>query len=301
MASETAGTQRRTDEPLERYVEVEPGVRVCVFEWAGDGPTVVFSHGNSFHARCWDETIRRLPGVHAYAVDARGHGRSDKPDAAYPSRRFGEDLAAVLDAFELRDVLGVGHSLGGHATHVAGALRPERFRALLLVDPVTMPTERLPSRNPTEGEHPAARRRAQWPSAEEMFEAMRSRPPMNRWDEQVLRDYCTYGLLPDPSGEGMTLACPPAIEGRVYQFWDGDLSPEMASVQLPVRLLRARERRPGEEGFGPSPADPAIASRLANVEEFYFPEFTHLFPMEEPGLIADHVNELLQAGVHHTR
>src|SRR3546814_5447986 len=43
------------------------------------------------------------------------------------------------------------------------------------------------------------------------------RPPYANWDPQVLADYCTYGLLPAADGEGLQLACPPALEASVYQ------------------------------------------------------------------------------------
>src|SRR5690349_11548518 len=66
----------------------------------GDGPPVVFIHGNASASRFWEETMLALPpGTRAIAVDLRGYGDSeDKPvDATRGMRDFSDDLAAVLD------------------------------------------------------------------------------------------------------------------------------------------------------------------------------------------------------------
>ncbi|MDZ7728862.1 MAG: alpha/beta hydrolase [Dehalococcoidia bacterium] len=269
------------------------GVELTIFEWPGEGRPVLFAHATGFHARCWDQVVANLPGRRCISIDMRGHGRSEKPDAPYHWHQFGNDVAALADALDLRGAIGVGHSMGGHSVTIAASMLPGRFAGLLLVDPVIMPREAY-NRPPAEGEHFAARRRNEWDSPEAMFERFRGRPPYNTWQEQVLRDYCEWGLLPNPDGEGYVLACPPKVEAQIYSMAGGDdIYEQIESLNLPVAVLRARERQ-GEvaSDMSGSPANPALAQHFHDAVDLPHPELTHFIPMEAPELVAREVMNL---------
>lgn len=265
-----------------------------LFEWPGDGPAVFFAHATGFHARCWDRVIERLPGVHAYALDMRGHGRSDKPAPPYPWANFGRDVAAVAREIGLKGALGVGHSKGGHAVTLAASLEPGIFAKLLLVDPVIGPRASRPGGS-AEGDHFAARRRNEWASPQEMFDRFKDRPPFSLWDPEVLRDYCDHGLLPNPEGEGYVLACPPAVEAATYAgAMTTDIYPAIESLMIPVRILRARQRTEGGPmDMSSSPTAPDLASHFKQAEDVFLPQYSHFIPMEDPALVARHVLEML--------
>ncbi|MDQ6760391.1 MAG: alpha/beta hydrolase, partial [Acidobacteriota bacterium] len=115
------------------------GQSLTVWQWAGDSPPLVLCHATGFHGRCWDQIVARLPGRHCIALDFRGHGRSSKPAPPYSWRAFGDDLAAILAALNIRDAVGVGHSMGGHSLVHAAAGMPQAFSRLVLLDPVIRP------------------------------------------------------------------------------------------------------------------------------------------------------------------
>src|SRR3990172_4223492 len=280
-------------EPIPSPVRVD-GVELHPFEWPGDGPTVFFAHATGFHARCWDQVIKRLPGVHAYALDMRGHGRSDKPEPPYPWTNFGRDVAAVARHIGLDGALAVGHSKGGHAVTLAASLEPGIFARLLLIDPVIGPRSAQP-RASSEGDHFAARRRNEWSSPGEMFDRFKDRPPFSGWDPDVLRDYCDYGLLPNPDGEGYVLACPPIIEAATYAAaMTTDIYPAIESLTIPVRILRARQRTEGGPmDMSSSPTAPDLASHFQHAEDVYLPQYSHFIPMEDPAFVARQVLEML--------
>ncbi len=286
----------RTDEPRAFRVPGE-GVELQAYAWEGDGPAVLFAHATGFHARCWDAVIRRLPGIRAYAIDMRGHGLSEKPAPPYRWSHFGRDVAAAARELGLRGALGVGHSKGGHAVVRAAALEPGAFGALLLVDPVIGP--RGFRRVMGEDEHFAARRRNEWTSPGEMFERFRGREPFSRWAPEVLRDYCAYGLVPNPDGGGYVLACPPRIEAAVYAgaYSDpegDDVYDAVAAVRVPVRVLRARGRAEGAPlDMSGSPTAPDLARHFALGEDVPVPQYSHFIPMEDPAFVAAQVREML--------
>ena len=127
----------------ENYVNVE-GLDLCWFEWGEQfraAGTVLLVHATGFHARCWDQTVANLGDRHVIAVDMRGHGRSSK-QPPYTWDVFGRDLAAFVDALDLNEVVGAGHSMGGHSLCQATAAAPSRFQRLVLV-PVESDAEAL--------------------------------------------------------------------------------------------------------------------------------------------------------------
>jgi lipase len=269
------------------------GVELQSYEWPADGPTVFLAHATGFHARCWDQVVARLPEFRCIALDMRGHGLSSKPEPPYPWRYFGEDVAALGRELHLEGALAVGHSKGGYACTLAAALAPGIFSKLLLLDPVILPREAYVASRLV-GEHFAARRRNEWPSPEVMFESFSKRPPFDRWDPAVLHDYCQYGLVPNPDGEGFVLACPPAVEAATYGgSAGGDIYDEIESLEIPVRLLRARQRADGNlMDMSGSPTAPDLASHFRQVEDISLPQYSHFIPMEDPAFVAAQVREL---------
>lgn len=284
-------------EPIETRHAVN-GVELQVYEWPGAGPTVFLAHATGFHARCWNQVVERLPEFRCIAVDMRGHGRSSKPEPPYRWRYFGEDVAALGLELGLDGAIAAGHSKGGYAVTLAAALEPRLFSRLLLIDPVILSREAY-RMVPGDGEHFAARRRNEWPSPGAMFESFAQRPPFNLWDPAVLHDYCTYGLLPNPDGEGFVLACPPKIEAATYAgSAGGDIYDEIARIEAPVRILRARPRSTDSIAgdMSGSPTTPDLARAFQRAEDVPVSQYTHFIPMQDPGFIADQVREL--AGRH---
>ncbi|HEX7037156.1 MAG TPA: alpha/beta hydrolase [Pseudomonadales bacterium] len=270
-------------------------VRLTYFEWgAGGDPTVLLVHATGFHARCWDRTVAALPeGYRAVAVDMRGHGRSERR-GPYLWESFGRDLEELVEVLALRGAIGVGHSMGGHCVTQVAARQPEAFSRLVLVDPVIFDPEAYAEDRyrgyATAEDHPVARRRNDWASWEEMYERFRERHPFSLWRPEVLEDYCRYGVLPKPDGSGYELACPPLVEASVYLGnTRTDVHALVPRITVPVSVLRARGREPGEEptlDFSKSPTWPRLAEEFPNGRDVYLPELTHFIPMQAPELVA---------------
>ena len=286
----------------ERRITVR-GIELAYVERGdADAPTVLLLHATGFHARCWDGVVRALDeagsgaALHIVALDQRGHGRSAKR-RPYEWAEFGADAAAFAEALDLRDVVGVGHSMGGHALVQATGRHPGRFRALLLVDPVIMDPAayRAAQAFQTSNEHPVARRRNRWSSPEEMFERFRNRHPFSLWDPAVLLDYCRFGLVAE--GDGFVLACPPSVEASIYLGSAGrDIRNTIARIEQPVVVLRAKSHAEsdGTLDFSRSPTWPGLAAAFANGRDVHLPALTHFMPMQSPALVAAHIRDLVR-------
>lgn len=104
-----------------------------------DRPTILMLHGGGQNRFSWKSTGQVLAdhGFDVVALDARGHGDSDRaPAAEYTVDAFARDVAVVLEQIG-RPVVLIGASMGGltgiAAAHHAG---PDAITKLVLVDVV---------------------------------------------------------------------------------------------------------------------------------------------------------------------
>ncbi|MEV0460044.1 alpha/beta fold hydrolase [Catellatospora methionotrophica] len=90
------------------------GTQIFYKDW-GTGQPVVFSHGWPLTADAWDDQMWYVVsnGFRGVAHDRRGHGRSSQPWEGNDLNTYADDLAAVIEKLDLRDIVLVGHSTGG--------------------------------------------------------------------------------------------------------------------------------------------------------------------------------------------
>jgi non-heme chloroperoxidase len=95
-------------------ITVKDGTRIYYKDW-GKGPVVTFSHGWPLSSDAWDGQMLFLAqnGFRAVAHDRRGHGRSSQPSSGNDMDGYADDLAAVIEALDLKGATLVGHSTGG--------------------------------------------------------------------------------------------------------------------------------------------------------------------------------------------
>lgn len=116
------------------YLERE-GVRLACLDVGGSGPPALLLHGLAGHAGEWAETAAWLTDrARVVALDARGHGRSERrPADLSPAARVA-DIVFAIEELELGPVVLVGQSLGGQTALLVAAERPDLVRALVVAD-----------------------------------------------------------------------------------------------------------------------------------------------------------------------
>lgn len=127
-------------------IEVAPGVRLHVQD-VGSGRPVVLVHGWALSGEVWDRQVASLAraGRRVVTIDLRGHGRSDRTLDGYDVETLATDVAAVLDALDLRDLDLVGWSLGGLTSFRVAAHHADRLRSLVLVGSCGVAAARRPN------------------------------------------------------------------------------------------------------------------------------------------------------------
>ncbi|MFB7577717.1 alpha/beta fold hydrolase [Streptomyces hydrogenans] len=129
----------------ERYVDVEPGVRLWAEEHGDPGrPPLLLVMGAQAPGLNWpDELVALLAARHrVIRYDHRDTGRStwafdEKP---YPLSRLAEDAVAVLDAFGVGRAHVVGMSLGGLLTQLLVADHPDRLLSATVIGTAALST-----------------------------------------------------------------------------------------------------------------------------------------------------------------
>ena len=135
----------------ERHFDGVGGVRIVYDVWTPDTPpraVVVLSHGLGEYARRYDHVAQRFgeDGLVTYALDHRGHGRSDG------KRMLVRDISEFTGDFDtlvgiatrehpgLKCVV-LGHSMGGGIVFAYGVERPDNYDLMVLSAPAVAAQE----------------------------------------------------------------------------------------------------------------------------------------------------------------
>jgi non-heme chloroperoxidase len=117
---------------------------------------VTFSHGWPLNADMWDGQMLFLAqhGFRTVAHDRRGHGRSSQASSGNDMDGYADDLVAVIETLDLKDVTLVGHSTGGGevARYIGrhGTARVAKAVLISAVPPALLQTDAKPEGLPME-------------------------------------------------------------------------------------------------------------------------------------------------------
>ncbi|MDX2139456.1 MAG: alpha/beta hydrolase, partial [Chloroflexota bacterium] len=202
-------------------------------------------------------------------------------------RDLADDLLAGLRAHDLRDVIAVGHSFGAVASLVAAAQEPQRFRALILLDPTIFPphmlftirlmqTFGLQSRMPLV--NGALKRRARFDTLDEAFIYWRGKRLFSDWSDDALRLYTKSVLHPSADGK-LVLRWSPQWEARYYQTILTTTWRSVSQLRGKVPVLTLRGER--SDTFFPAAAE-RLQRLLPDMRYSEIAEHGHLFPHTAP-------------------
>lgn len=105
------------------------------YEVSGSGPTIVLTHSFLCDGALLTHQVAALERTQRVInIDLRGHGRSGPSESPFTIYDLVDDVAAVLDAERVASAVWMGLSIGGFLSLRAALTRPERVRALVLID-----------------------------------------------------------------------------------------------------------------------------------------------------------------------
>ena len=253
--------------------------------------TVLFSHANGFHGRCFDPVIATLVADYECAsFDLRGHGDSAvSPDWSVAWQGYGDDALAIAKQIS-KPTIAVGHSMGGAALVMAALVEPQLFRALILYEPIIFPSairENVSMNNaPSPLVEGARRRRKTFATRADAFANYASKPPMNAFDPRALHAFVDYGFR--DASDHIELKCAPEHEARnfemgaIHETWD-----QLKNLRVPTWVVSGSQQQGQPSGFAAN-----IAEQIANSHFVEWQDLGHFGPMQQPERLAELIREV---------
>lgn len=233
------------------------GYRMIPYDdFGGRGRVLHFSHPNAYTPRCFRRFL--TPPAERYRVIGARHrplwyltpGAPPVPGSETFDdwNLIADDLLRFLDQERLECIIGVGHSLGAVATMKAALREPERFRALVLIEPVLLPPAVLDAVrvNPqAAAERPfvldALRRRDRWPDRQAAFDRYREKPVFAGFADEALWDYVNEGMHDDPTTNEVALSFPREWEAAFYAHPPLDMWDDISRLAHPTLAVRGSD------------------------------------------------------------
>ena len=206
-----------------------------------DAPPVMFHHGWPLSSDDWDNQMLFFlsQGYRVIAHDRRGHGRSDQTDTGNKMDTYAADVAAIVKALDLHDVIHIGHSTGGGEVvrYAAIAERGRVAKAVLIgaVPPVMVKSDKNPDGIPMEvfdGFREAlSRNRA------EFYKGIPSGPfyGFNRQGAEI-----SQGLIDNWWRQGMAGGVK-AHYDCIKAFSETDFTDDLEAITVPVLFLHGED------------------------------------------------------------
>jgi non-heme chloroperoxidase len=260
-------------------ITTRDGTEIYYKDW-GKGPVVTFSHGWPLSSDAWDGQMLFLVqnGFRVVAHDRRGHGRSSQASSGNDMDGYAEDLAAVIEALDLKDAMLVGHSTGGgEVTRYIGRHGTKRVAKAVLI--AAVPPIMLKSAANPEG------------LPMEVFDNMRSGMMKDR--SQFYKDLATQFYGANRPGAKVS-------QGLLDQFWlwsmqaglknayesikafsETDFTEDLKKIDVPTLVMH------GEDDQIVPVKDSAVKSArlIKGAKEIYYPGAPH-------GLTATHQDQV---------
>jgi pimeloyl-ACP methyl ester carboxylesterase len=250
-------------------------------QWGKQGaPKLVLLHGGGANVYWWEHLAPALAEhFHVVALDFRGHGDSDFPEALEPGA-FGRDLESLLEHLGTREVILIGHSMGGHVA-LEHASRVPETRGVVAIE-----ISRGGDRRERRRARLALAARRTYRSREEAVRRYRFLPPAPGADEALRLRIAEHSIREEPDGR---------FGFKFDPRWFG-LPPgpplEAAKIACPVLLIRGQE-----SGLLTAEGAAGLVAELPSARWIEIAGAGHNVHLERPAEVLEVVNGFLDTTI----
>ena len=280
---------QRTSRILDKIL-VNERMNIPSLDFGSPGESLVFLHANGYPPACYRPLLELLgQDHHINAMVQRPLWPGSDPSKFTDWRRLTDDLLQFLAARFSEPVLAVGHSMGGIALLRAALYWPERFKAIVLLDPVLFPRymivlwQLMCSLGLGYRLHPllvtTRRRRRQFDDLERLAHGYRRKAIFRYMDDRALKAY-VEGISCEREDGGYELCYPIEWETRIYMtsIWsDLEIWRRLPALSVPAFFIRGEESKVFWASTAHRAERTQPGARLASLACA-----THLVPLERP-------------------
>ena len=264
-------------------------------EFGDTGEDLVFLHANGYPPECYRLLLSQLSKKHhVKAMVQRPLWPESKPDDIEDWIPLTDDLLRYLDMHQTGPIACVGHSMGGIALLRAALREPERFKAIVLLDPVLFPPYFIAFWNVMHRlkigmrRHPfinaARQRRQQFDDLERLYQGYRRKLVFRYFDDEALRAY-VVGIACQVDESGYQLCYSAKWETHIYLTSiqrDMDLWRGLPKLDLPTLIVRGAETDTFWERTGK-----LVKRKQPKIQVVTLERSTHLVPLERPDEVSN--------------
>ena len=274
-------------------------------DFGGNGEELVFLHANGYPPDCYKPLLSRL--AECYQVTAmvqRPLWPESRPEDIEDWHPLSDDLLRFLDAHHSMPLTCVGHSMGGTALLRAALREPERFKAIVLLDPVFFPPYFIAfwtvMRKLKIGErrHPfikaARQRREQFDNLDRLYQGFRRKLVFRYFDDEALRAY-VEGISCQVDESVYRLCYSAKWEIHIYltSIWrDMDIWHGLPKLKVPTLIVRGAETDAFWEQTGK-----LVQRKQPKVRVEALEKSTHLLPLERPKEVSNLIRSFFEENV----
>jgi pimeloyl-ACP methyl ester carboxylesterase len=289
-------------------------MKIPSIDFGGTDQELVFLHANGYPPKCYRPLLQRLAEkFHVTAMVQRPLWPESKPEDIADWLPLTDDFlqfldahqAASFDAAQRKPIACVGHSMGGIALLRAALREPERFKAIILLDPVLFPPYFIMAWRVLRGFkllrrfHPlvagARQRRREFNNLERLFKGYRRKSVFRYMDDDSLRAYVEGIACQRDGGDGYQLCYSAEWEIRIYLtgIWrDMDIWRGLPKLEVPTLIVRGVETDTFWE-----PTGKLVQRKQSKVRVESLDKSTHLVPLEGPNEVSNLIQSFFEENV----
>ncbi len=250
------------------------GAKLNVLDVGEGAPALIFLHYWGGSVRSWEPVIESLSKDHrCIAIDFRGWGRSSRDGEDYGLKTLADDVVAIIDDLGLKQLVVIGHSMGGKVAQLVAARRPAGLRQLILMAPAP----------PVPLEVPEAQRQAMavaYQTREGVMAIIADLPLSAASREQIVEDAVS--------------GAPAAKRAWPEQGMALDISDQAARIDVPVHIIVGSADVVETEASLRAEFGKVLPSTNFTV----LPGVSHMAPLEATAQVVEAIRSALMAEPH---
>ena len=268
----------------------------------GNGPLITFVHANGYPPACYEPLINQLKDQYKIiSIIQRPLWNNSNPNEISDWHIFSADLIRFLDQQQIKITTAIGHSFGAIAALRAAINHPDRFKALILIDPVLFSPAKIIAYRFIKSDFliyhfqplikTALKRRKEFDDESQIYNLYRTKKVFKYLDDDNLRTY-VKGIITENEQGKIILKYDPIWEARIYAtaIWnDMDLWGGINSISIPILFIRGEE----SNSF-PLSSVKSLKNKLPRLNLVTLPMATHLVPLEYPHKVGSIINKFLE-------
>ena len=259
-------------------------------DFGGKGTSLHFLHANGYPPTCYQPLLDMLANQHhVYGMHLRPLWPHSQPKEIGAWQPLSDDYLLFQEEQKDNPVIAIGHSVGATVLLRAALRRPEKFKSLILIDPVLFPPRFIATYNLIKviglayKFHPlisgALKRRKQFENIDKLYTSYRRKRIFRYFSDESLKAYVKGITRPAETG-GFELVYSPEWEARIYYtgVWrDMDIWWGLPSLKVPTLIIRGAETDTFLQ-----PAAQRIKRICPHITIVTLDKTTHLVALEKP-------------------